>query len=153
MKIKKIILRNFRGYKDNTIDIDSRLNTIIAKNDVGKSSILEALDVFLQGGVIKMDTNDLNVFSASDKKITIGIVFETEEDKKYLIDEKVSTSLQDESLLNQCGFLEIHKVWDCSGKTVIQKNGSIYFNSYYFDEFETPLIILKNAELKKELVC
>ena len=43
MKIKKIILENFRCYKERTvIDIDD-LTVFIGKNDVGKSTILDAL--------------------------------------------------------------------------------------------------------------
>ena len=52
MKIKKLILKNFRAYQDISIDLDSNLNVIIGKNDVGKSTILEAMDIFLEGGAI-----------------------------------------------------------------------------------------------------
>ena len=151
MKVKKLILKNFRGYKNQSIDLDSDLNVIIGKNDVGKSTVLEAMDIFLDGGAVKIDISDLSVFT-SEKKITIGLVFEIEPNHEYLLDTNVKTSLEKESLLNQDGFLEIHKEWDCSKDSLKASSLSVYFYSYYFDEFkDKPLITLKNSELKKEL--
>ena len=46
VKLREIILKNFRGYYVETrITIDD-LTALIGKNDVGKSTILEALDIF-----------------------------------------------------------------------------------------------------------
>lgn len=145
-----MILKNFRSYKDIEITFDSKLNIIVGKNDVGKSTILEALDIFMEGDAIKIDTSDLNVDS-KEKEITIGIAFEIEEDQKILLDADVKTDLKTESLLNKDGYLEIHKKWDCT-RSLSKKSLSICFQSYYFDEFkENSLITLKNTELKKEL--
>ncbi|MAY02539.1 MAG: hypothetical protein CMQ38_06135 [Gammaproteobacteria bacterium] len=47
MRLVKLSLRNFRCYGPQ-IDLNiSDLTSIIGKNDVGKSAILEALDAFL----------------------------------------------------------------------------------------------------------
>lgn len=47
MKIKNVVIENFRSY-DEPIQIDFQdLNVLIGKNDIGKSTILEALDIFL----------------------------------------------------------------------------------------------------------
>ena len=43
--IKKIHIKNFRSIVDETIDC-SELNLFVGKNDVGKSNILKALDLF-----------------------------------------------------------------------------------------------------------
>ena len=46
MKLREIILQNFRGYYNETrIPVDD-LTALIGQNDVGKSTILEALDIF-----------------------------------------------------------------------------------------------------------
>ncbi len=45
MKIKKLIIKNYRNLKDISLDFDN-LNMFIGKNDVGKSNILGALDLF-----------------------------------------------------------------------------------------------------------
>ena len=46
MILKRLKLKNFRGYTDIVVDFDSNMNVIIGKNDVGKSTILEALEIF-----------------------------------------------------------------------------------------------------------
>ena len=46
MKIKSIKLRNFRGYKEEVLIEFCNLTAFVGKNDIGKSSILEALDIF-----------------------------------------------------------------------------------------------------------
>ena len=55
-------LNNFRGY-NREIDIKfNDLTAIVGKNDIGKSTILEALDIFFNDpkGSIKLDKNDVN---------------------------------------------------------------------------------------------
>ena len=56
MKLREIILKNFRGYYAETrITIDD-LTALIGKNDVGKSTILEALDIFFnQSKILLME--------------------------------------------------------------------------------------------------
>ncbi|HOM05985.1 MAG TPA: AAA family ATPase, partial [Candidatus Kapabacteria bacterium] len=46
MRIKKLKLANFRAYKKETLFEFGNLTTFVGKNDIGKSSILEALDIF-----------------------------------------------------------------------------------------------------------
>lgn len=47
MRLKSFSLKNFRGYKDE-VGIDMRnLTVFVGRNDIGKSTILEALDIFL----------------------------------------------------------------------------------------------------------
>lgn len=47
MELKTVKLRNFRGYKESiNIEMDN-LIAFIGKNDAGKSTILEALEIFL----------------------------------------------------------------------------------------------------------
>lgn len=47
MILEQIKIKNFRGYKDETVISFSNLTTFIGKNDVGKSTVLEALEIFL----------------------------------------------------------------------------------------------------------
>ena len=49
MKISQVYLENFRGYKNKTIINFDDLTTLIGKNDAGKSTILEALEIFFNG--------------------------------------------------------------------------------------------------------
>lgn len=47
MKIHSLKLKNFRGYKDELFISFGDLTAFVGRNDVGKSTILEALDIFL----------------------------------------------------------------------------------------------------------
>ena len=46
MKLKSISIENFRGYQDKTTINFDDLTVLVGKNDIGKSTILEALDIF-----------------------------------------------------------------------------------------------------------
>nr|AFK89743.1 Exonuclease SbcC [Escherichia coli] len=49
MRLRKIKLTNFRGYRNTTeINIDEGMTGIVGRNDFGKSTILEALAIFLK---------------------------------------------------------------------------------------------------------
>ena len=78
MKITSMKINNFRGYnREINIKFDD-LTVIVGKNDVGKSTILEALDIFFNDGkgTIKLDKNDVNNCEAKDgnNEISIGTV-------------------------------------------------------------------------------
>ncbi len=158
MILKSIKLKNFRAYEDIYLKLDDNLNVLVGKNDVGKSTILDALDIFLEGGGINIEPSDL-LIGAGIKKITIACEFEIDIHKEYLLDENVKTSLEEESLLNEAGFLEIQKVWDCSKSSITQKSLSLYINALYFSDYsDKPLINEKISELKsiltsKNLIC
>lgn len=50
MLIKSVTLKNFRGYRNETTVLFSNLTTFVGRNDIGKSTILEALDIFFNEG-------------------------------------------------------------------------------------------------------
>lgn len=114
MKLNTIKLKNFRSFRNETIINVSNLNVLIGKNDIGKSSILEAIDIFFNG---KPDTDDLSI-GHNDSKIEITCLFNDLPDS-LIIDDSVETSLQEEYLLNSDGKLEIKKVFP------ISRSGSI----------------------------
>lgn len=115
MKLTKLRLRNFRSYSQTTeIDITD-LNVIIGKNDVGKSSVLEALDIFFNG---KPDKNDLCITGDSNA-IEITCFFD-DFPERLILDDAVETSLNDEYLLNSQSQLEIKKKFSV-GATVTEE--------------------------------
>jgi len=108
MKVKKLVLKNFRIFKEiTTIDFEN-LTVFIGKNDIGKSTILEAFEIFFndKDARIKIDKDDL----ADSSEILIGVVFE-DLPKELIIDTTVETNLKEEYLLNKDGNLEIHKIY------------------------------------------
>ena len=66
MKVHSLKLKNFRGYKDEINIAFDDLTVFVGKNDIGKSTILEALDIFFNEGkgVVKIDKNDVNILEA-----------------------------------------------------------------------------------------
>ena len=79
MKLTKLKLKNFRTYQEEiTIELDN-LTAFVGKNDAGKSTILEALDIFFNSGygTIKLDKEDINKTSLKngDDEIIISACF------------------------------------------------------------------------------
>lgn len=111
MRVNKIYIKNFRGYKKETHTSINDLTAFVGQNDAGKSTILEALDIFFNDGknIIKMEKSDINVDSDSGETI-IGVSF-TGYPEEIIVDTSVPTSLKEEYLLNQNQELEIHKVY------------------------------------------
>ena len=97
MKLKSIVLQGFRSYRDETRINVENLTAFIGKNDVGKSSILEALEIFFNNRLVKLEIRDLSVFS-SGKQIRIGCVFD-ELSEKVVLDVAAETTLGGECLL------------------------------------------------------
>jgi predicted ATP-dependent endonuclease of OLD family len=114
MKITKLILENFRGfYGKHEISLDN-FNVFIGKNDQGKSSILEAIDIFIYEGKgnVKIESTDLNINVQKDGITEFKIALEFSDiPKDVIIDATNPTSLEDECLLNENNLLEIWKVF------------------------------------------
>lgn len=65
MNLKQLKIQNFRCYRDSvSIDFDS-LTAIIGRNDAGKSTILEALEIFFNNDTVSIDREDLNKHALS----------------------------------------------------------------------------------------
>ncbi|GAB6283258.1 MAG: AAA family ATPase [Ignavibacterium sp.] len=109
MKLKILKLRNFRAFKEETVIEFSALTAFIGKNDVGKSTILEALEIFFNSNMVECERDDLNI-NATDNNIEISCVF-TDYPNQLIIDAANPTSLAAEHLLNIDGKLEIKKVF------------------------------------------
>lgn len=118
MKINKIKLTNFRGYKDTTEIEFNDLTVFVGRNDIGKSTVLEALDLFFNEGkgIIKYDKADVNVES-QERQFIIEVIFGEIPDE-VIVDATYRTSLQQEYMLNRESELDIIKKFNgtkCSG--------------------------------------
>lgn len=95
MKIESIKIKNFRSYKEETIIRFDNLTVLVGRNDIGKSTILEALDIFFNdgGGIIKIDKSDLNIQAArnGDSETVISVCF-SELPESIIIDSAVQTT-------------------------------------------------------------
>ena len=79
MKIKSLKIDNFRCYQNEICINFDNMTAIIGKNDAGKSTILEALDIFFHDGkgLVKLDKDDINKIrkQKGDNDIKIAICF------------------------------------------------------------------------------
>lgn len=146
MKLKELKLKNFRGYKEElSVNVNESLTAFIGKNDIGKSTILEALEIFFNNKAPKIDNNDFNIF-AEDELVEISCVFEKLPDA-ITIDSDNVTSLEDELLLNKENDLEIVKQYK---KGVKSPSETIYLKANHPTAKKYKNILDKtNTELKK----
>ncbi|MDB4224693.1 ATP-binding protein [Granulosicoccus sp.] len=97
MKLEQIKIKNYRSYREEiSIPFDD-LTALVAKNDVGKSSILEALDAFFNAE--KLEVGDRSSGLGNAEKIELTCVFSDIPDQ-LIIDTDNLISPANEYLLN-----------------------------------------------------
>ncbi len=115
MKLKRFAVENFRCFKEK-IQIDvSALTVFVGQNDVGKSALLESLDIFFneKDAIVKLDADDISI---GNKKKEVILTAEFEDyPGELVIDAMAKTSLKNEFLLSKEGRLVIQKKF-ASGK-------------------------------------
>ena len=146
MKIKAVEIKGFRGYSS-AIKIElSDLLVLVGKNDVGKSTVLEALDIFFNEGKgsIKLDKDDINKknLAVGDDCIEISVEFD-ELPPSIVIDSTNETTLADEFLLSERGTLQVVKKYPNAGKEKVYIKANHPTAAGCSD-----LLLKKNSELK-----
>ena len=144
MRLLALEIENFRSYKERvSVDIGD-FTALIGKNDVGKSTILEALEIFFNHQLVKLDQHDPCVHG-DNKIVEISCIFD-DFPERLTIDAKSVTNLIDEHLLNADGNLEIVKRFDCRTKTPKEEVFARALHPSH--EAVADVLKLKNAELK-----
>lgn len=146
MKLRTLRLRNFRCYKDEfRVDFDD-LTAIVGLNDAGKSSLMDALDIFLNNGT--PDKDDASK-GGDGKDLTIICEFD-DLPASVVIDEQYPTTLGSEHLLNSANRLEVHKTY--SGHLASPKCTSLgLYCVHPTAESGKDLLHLSNKDLKKRM--
>ncbi len=111
MRLESVSIANFRCYQQEVTVWFNDLTTFIGKNDIGKSSVLEALEIFFNNETVKIESGDANVYSG-DTKVSITCEF-SELPPSLTLDAGAATTLAAEYLLTAAGTLKIRKVFDC----------------------------------------
>lgn len=119
MKLKAVTINRFRGYTDPIrVEIDD-LCVLVGRNDIGKSTVLEALDIFFNEGkgCIKIDKEDLNksCLAQGHDQIEISVEF-TDLPASLVIDATNTTTLEAEYLLTADRTLHVVKRFPVSGR-------------------------------------
>lgn len=112
MRLISMTIANFRAYgEERSIKFDD-ITTIIGRNDVGKSTILEALEIFFNNDTVKIDSSDPTVWVGSNR---VAITAEFDQlPSEITLDAGAPTNLSQEYLLTSDSTLMIRKLFDCS---------------------------------------
>lgn len=146
MRLEKVKIKNFRCYREEISVPFYDITTVIGQNDAGKSTILEALEIFFNNETVKIDREDLSTDS-SDNNIEITGVF-SDLPEELIIDSNYSTSLDKEYLLNEDGLLEIKKTYTVGATAKPKENIFIICNHPNKENYED-LLLLTQAQLRK----
>ncbi len=145
MKLKTIILKNFRGYNgEHRIDVSDDITAFIGKNDAGKSTLLEALDIFY--GESKPERTDLNIY-AKEQEMLFGAVF-SNLPETVSVDTSATTSLAEEYLVNKDGDFEVIIKYTCTAATISTKPERFIRCQHPTANKYNNLLTLKLADLK-----
>ena len=107
MLLKSVSLSGFRGYRNEiAIPIDAQTTTVIGRNDAGKSSLFEAMNIFFGGA--KLEPTDFTV--NSNDPVIVSCTF-SDLPSSVVIDSDRSTSLAGEYLLTPAAELTVVKTW------------------------------------------
>ena len=112
MRLIRVRIQNFRCFREPIEVSFDGLTALIGQNDAGKSSVLDALDIFFNDS--KMDQDDGCVYT-NGEPVSITCEFDDLPDE-IVIDATHRTSLKEEYLLNSEDRLEITKVYNVSLK-------------------------------------
>lgn len=149
MRLVSLTLKNFRSYDEETKIHFDDLTALVGKNDAGKSTVLEALDLFFYDGkgTIRFDKADLHVNPDGSMASSFEIRAEFADfPQELILDTSNPTSLAKEYLLNQNGLLEISKEFSQGGSV---KTALIAYHPTH--AMCSDLMSLKNTELKKRI--
>ena len=140
-QLKEIAISGFKGVKDRVVIIPRKFNVIVGQNDAGKSTILKALDLFLNNKAYIPE----NLNNQTGKYTEIELLFDPS-NTPIIIDENVSTTFENEEIVNDRGLLHIKKIWDGTKTGRISPETYIVRKSYkdydYFTLTEKQLIKL-----------
>jgi len=104
LRIREIFIRNFRSICEETFHLPA-LTILVGKNDVGKSNLLEALKILLEGTATSVDSED---FYDANSALEIRAVLEGVGDYLELCDERSRTKVV--RRLDRDGFLTIRRL-------------------------------------------
>lgn len=100
--IKKVVLRNFRKFEKLTLEFNRDLNVLVGDNEVGKSTVLLALDLTLSASRSKIETIGIDSLLSKDAVV------------KFLAGEKSASDLP---ALAVDVFLSELPNWETYGRT------------------------------------
>jgi putative ATP-dependent endonuclease of OLD family len=147
MKIYSVLIENFRPFKKLEEMRTGSLATIVGKNDVGKSNILKALQIFFEDKP-KIDENDVHSGSDAGTNIIVEVAFNSLPERVEL-EAGVETTLQEEMLVDGGGHLRIHKNYLRDNLTKFE---IVLVTRDFIDNRFSGLLALKEKELNERCI-
>ncbi|MCO8307004.1 ATP-binding protein [Streptomyces sp. RKCA744] len=144
MRLIEVSLRNFRGINQKVSVPISKFTALAGMNNSGKSTLLEALEIFFSEKA--PDKDDL-CRGSHDKDVEIECTFDGFP-AQLVLDTQAVTNLKDEHLLSCKGLLVIRKTYNC-GLVTPKLSGVASLCAHPSAEGYDDLISLKNTDLKK----
>lgn len=141
MKIREVVLENFQGALATTTVKLGNFAVLVGRNDVGKSTLLKALDTFLNGATPTADAK--NVHTASHN-ISVEVAF-VAPTGPIVIDDAAHTTFASEALTDEQGYLRLRKEWDVSASKPVART-SVRRATYGMDDF----LLATEADLIKK---
>ena len=108
MRVHSVKAKNYGPFSVLEEMLLGPLATIVGQNDVGKSNILKALQLFFEGR--KIEQEDVHDGAAPDEDVVIEVAFTGLPDG-IEFEEGVRTTFQEEMLLDQDGLLRVRKTY------------------------------------------
>ena len=143
MQLQRLTMQNFRCYTDATsIEVED-LTVLVGRNDAGKSTILDALNIFF--GNSKLDADDRSKAAEENADIVITCEF-SDLPVSIDIDAGHSTTLAAEHLTTGNGTLRIKKVF--KGKTPALK-AVLAIANHPTAQHVSDLLSLKRTQLQQ----
>jgi predicted ATP-dependent endonuclease of OLD family len=145
LRIKSIRIENYGPFRNlDEINVGD-FSTFIGKNDVGKSFIFRALkDLFFEKKP-KIEENDIHKGSTSNDDVIIEVKFD-QLPQNIEIEDGVTTTLNEEKLIDENGFLRIKKVFPRRNLKKVQT--FLIINDYSNNSYSA-LVILIEEDLNK----
>lgn len=113
MKLEEVRIRNFRGIEDANVSF-ADITTFVGGNDVGKSTVLSALDVFFNKNKITVDDINRHAQVSANKgemvDVEITCVF-AGPFPRLSLEENEPTTFEKEHMLRNDGKLELSKTF------------------------------------------
>jgi predicted ATP-dependent endonuclease of OLD family len=78
MKIKKIEIQNYKTIKKLNVDFYNDITLIVGKNNIGKSNVLKAIEIFFEWVEKRKvpSTLDYNDFRKNSTQINLSVTFD-----------------------------------------------------------------------------
>lgn len=127
MKIKSVIIHNFRSIKDGKFNLKN-YTLLTGKNNVGKTNVMAALRIFYENELKYSEKSDFPKFETDDNESWIEIIYKlTEEENKKLKEEYQTPN----NILKVRKYLKGDKVKTNQSNIYAYENGVLSENLFY----------------------